>query len=331
MNKRRIKRIWSTLKNEGKLCTEWGKSFDLFVSWSISNDYSETKEIKLINGRMHAPNNSMWVEKKRLEYTYKTEVEYLGEVATVKELSDKYGMHPSTIKNRLNRGWTVLEALEIKVGDTNYRLLGESRKRRIKEKRDIPSVNITSNEDIKDEVEIKDRLPGNKDIAEVKIKSAWRRMMYSCYDKGYVYYSSVGKRGIKVCEEWKKYKGFRNWCISVGFKPWKSLGRIDERLDFGPDNCYLYVSNYGIGKKRASYGIELTKENELTSLRAILVSTESLLGESMLVRNDIIALSQNSELFDSDSIKDLLYNAKGILDNVEELKVKLDSVRLKEV
>lgn len=65
---------------------------------------------------------------------------------------------------------------------------------------------------------------------------AWRGMRNRCEDKNNRYFPRYGGRGIQVCERWDVYANFLD---DMGRKPTKShsLDRINNDLDYTPDNC----------------------------------------------------------------------------------------------
>ena len=71
----------------------------------------------------------------------------------------------------------------------------------------------------------------------------WCSMKKRCYDKNHPTYRNYGRRGIKVCEEWKHdFKVFREWALQSGYVAGHgrgecSLDRIDVNGDYCPENC----------------------------------------------------------------------------------------------
>lgn len=64
----------------------------------------------------------------------------------------------------------------------------------------------------------------------------WRQMHTRCYNPNSQDYKNYGGRGIKVEERWHK---FENFLADMGEKPSSelTLDRIDNNLDYGPNNC----------------------------------------------------------------------------------------------
>ncbi len=64
----------------------------------------------------------------------------------------------------------------------------------------------------------------------------WCGMKRRCHSKKDPAYKNYGKRGIKVCEEWRE--SFDSFVSDVGDRPdGHSLGRIDNDGNYEPGNC----------------------------------------------------------------------------------------------
>ena len=52
-----------------------------------------------------------------------------------------------------------------------------------------------------------------------KLYHRWIGMKQRCYNTNSDCYKHYGKRGIKICNEWKNsYKSFEEWAFKTGYK-----------------------------------------------------------------------------------------------------------------
>lgn len=66
----------------------------------------------------------------------------------------------------------------------------------------------------------------------------WCEMKQRCLNPNNKKYEVYGKRGIKVCEEWKNsFHAFRFWAISHGYKKGLTIDRINTNGNYEPSNC----------------------------------------------------------------------------------------------
>lgn len=81
-----------------------------------------------------------------------------------------------------------------------------------------------------------------------KLYIKWVDMNKRCYNEKSSNYHSYGARGISVCPEWRNdYNKFKEWAISVGYKPTnnrseQTLDRIDVNGNYEPNNCRFVTS-----------------------------------------------------------------------------------------
>jgi hypothetical protein len=99
----------------------------------------------------------------------------------------------------------------------------------------------------------------------------WSDMIQRCENPKRVSYHLYGKRGIKVCEEWRKnYMAFYAWSVKNGYKVEKmpsgrnrySLDRINPNGDYCPENC-RWIDYRDQSNKRKDLPIEYKGETKL--------------------------------------------------------------------
>ena len=71
-----------------------------------------------------------------------------------------------------------------------------------------------------------------------RIRYVYYDMIRRCYSPKDNHYNRYGKRGIKVCEEWRKdCKSFYKWAKDNGYKVGLQLDRINNDGNYEPNNC----------------------------------------------------------------------------------------------
>jgi len=109
---------FTNFKNYGgrgiTVCKEWKEDFRLFRDWALSHGYSDelTLDRKDVNGN-YEPSNCRWITNKEQQHNKRTNrlITWNGETHTLKQWSEITGIHPKTISKRIDRGWTIEEAL----------------------------------------------------------------------------------------------------------------------------------------------------------------------------------------------------------------------------
>lgn len=87
-----------------------------------------------------------------------------------------------------------------------------------------------------------------KETAEYR---TWRRIKNRCYNKNCPNYKEYGKRGIKVCEEWKN--SFETFLKDMGKRPKGnySIERINVNDNYCKENCkWIPMSDQGKNTRR---------------------------------------------------------------------------------
>ena len=99
-----------------KVCKDWEDDFMSFYNWSIENGYDEKLTIDRIdNDKGYYPENCRWADlktqannQKRIKkYTYK------GVTDTITYLSEMFNVRKETVRNRVMRGYTIDQAIEM--------------------------------------------------------------------------------------------------------------------------------------------------------------------------------------------------------------------------
>ena len=128
-SKTRLYRIWHTMKNRCyncnskryndygsrgiEVCNEWLNDFSAFRDWSIQNGYQEHLTIDRINNDgNYEPNNCRWVSNVEQQNNKRNSVyiQYRGETKTLAQWSKILNKPYNTLRNRLQRGWSIEQA-----------------------------------------------------------------------------------------------------------------------------------------------------------------------------------------------------------------------------
>lgn len=98
-----------------KVCDEWREPTE-FINWGFLNGYSDNLTIDRIdvNGN-YCPENCRWITNKEQQRNKRNNIyiEYNGERMVLQDWSEKIGIKPQIIKARLDRNWSIEEALTI--------------------------------------------------------------------------------------------------------------------------------------------------------------------------------------------------------------------------
>ena len=70
-----------------------------------------------------------------------------------------------------------------------------------------------------------------------RLYNIWKCMRQRCNNPNNPSYRNYGAKGVRICDEWKEFAGFRNWAMANGYKESLSIDRIDVNGNYEPDNC----------------------------------------------------------------------------------------------
>jgi hypothetical protein len=70
-----------------------------------------------------------------------------------------------------------------------------------------------------------------------RIYRIWQNMIARCGNPKNTHFDRYGGRGIKVCEEWRKFTNFELWASTHGYREDLTIDRIDNDGNYKPGNC----------------------------------------------------------------------------------------------
>lgn len=106
------------------VCYEWKSNYSEFKNWALKNGYQSNLTIDRFPNRTgnYEPGNCRWATYKEQENN-KTNNRYLkidGEIKTISQWSEVFGIDKSTIYKRVKIGWDVELAVKTKTKKYNY-------------------------------------------------------------------------------------------------------------------------------------------------------------------------------------------------------------------
>lgn len=73
----------------------------------------------------------------------------------------------------------------------------------------------------------------SKELRNTDLFKRWNGMKCRCNSKN----KAKWYGNIKVCNDWLNFNNFYNWSLNNGYKKELEIDRIDENLDYCPENC----------------------------------------------------------------------------------------------
>ena len=96
--------------------------------------------------------------------------------------------------------------------------------------------------------------------SNTRLYRIWSSMKHRCRGKNHEAYHNYGGRGIKVCDEWNKYKAFRKWALENGYSDELTLDRIDNNGNYEPSNCRWATMKQQCANKRTNHYVIVNGE-----------------------------------------------------------------------
>ena len=101
------------------VCDEWRNSFESFRNWAMANGYADGLTIDRIdvNGN-YEPSNCQWVTAKEQANNRRTNriCSFQGVTGTMAELCDRFELEYGLVNTRVQRGWSIEDAMSIPKG-----------------------------------------------------------------------------------------------------------------------------------------------------------------------------------------------------------------------
>lgn len=98
-------------------------------------------------------------------------------------------------------------------------------------------------------------------MARSRIYKIWINMKSRCYNINTKSYKDYGRKGIRVCSEWKNdFKNFYDWAIVNGYKDNLTIDRINVNENYKPSNCRWVNKKEQANNTTRNHYIELNGE-----------------------------------------------------------------------
>ena len=85
-------------------------------------------------------------------------------------------------------------------------------------------------------------------------------MKQRCNNPNNTVYKNYGAKGIRVCDEWKYFKNFKNWALKNGYNDTLTIDRIDSNGNYEPSNCRWVSRKVQANNRETNVNIEFNGE-----------------------------------------------------------------------
>ena len=92
-------------------------------------------------------------------------------------------------------------------------------------------------------------------LRNTRLYRIWANIKTRCYNENDPHFERWGKRGIKMCDEWRNdFKVFYDWSMSHGYSDELTIDRIDNDGNYEPQNCrWTTIKEQNKNKRNVKY------------------------------------------------------------------------------
>ena len=92
-------------------------------------------------------------------------------------------------------------------------------------------------------------------LRNTRLYRIWANIKTRCYNENDPHFERLGKRGIKMCDEWRNdFKVFYDWSMSHGYSDELTIDRIDNDGNYEPKNCrWTTIKEQNKNKRNVKY------------------------------------------------------------------------------
>lgn len=152
-------------------------------------------------------------------------------------------------------------------------------------------------------------------VYNTRLYKTWSAMKDRCTNQNHASFKHYGGRGISVCEEWlKSFKSFHDWSILSGYNDDLQIDRIDNDLNYTPDNCQWLSKSDNISKMLSENHNLGVGQFSTEIIDKITVINRLKLGRKFhILKDDVV-------VFTADCLKSGAVYVNNMLDNQYDLK-----------
>ena len=92
-------------------------------------------------------------------------------------------------------------------------------------------------------------------LRNTRLYRIWANIKTRCYNENDPHFERWGKRGIKMCDEWRNdFEVFYDWSMSHGYSDELTIDRIDNDGNYEPQNCrWTTIKEQNKNKRNVKY------------------------------------------------------------------------------